>query len=96
MPPWSRKRASTSLRCKCPNALREPGWRLVWATPSDAERGVFFFRKTGARYRLIDIWGGVIARDERAGTIAWARSRKGGGPSPRLAACFADALAAGK
>ena len=76
--------------------LAEPGWRLIWATPKDAERGVFFFRKTGRHYRLVDTWGGVIAPDERAETAKWARARAGGGPSPRLSACFAGALAAGK
>jgi hypothetical protein len=76
--------------------LAEPGWRLIWATPKNAERGVFFFRKTGKTFRLVDTWGGVIAPDERADTAKWARTRPGGGPSPRLSACFADAVADGK
>ena len=76
-------------------AMTEPGWRLVWATPKGAERGVFFFRKLGKSYRLVDTWGGVIAPDERAGTAKWARSLKGGGPSPALSACFAQAVADG-
>jgi len=74
----------------------EGPWRLVWATPAEAERGVFFFRLgRDRRYRLIDTWGGVIQPSERAETIAWARARAMG-PPPRLAACFADALLAGR
>ena len=72
-------------------------WRLVWATPHDAERGVYFFRRTGkGGYRLIDIWGGVLAPGERGNGISWARKLRGGGPSARLAGCFADAVVAGK
>jgi hypothetical protein len=76
--------------------LAEPGWRVIWATPDDAERGVFFFRRAGSFYRLVEIWGGVISPSERAETIAWARALKGGGPSARLARCFVAALIAGK
>ncbi|WP_404371626.1 hypothetical protein AB5I39_04345 [Sphingomonas sp. MMS24-J45] len=74
--------------------LSEGAWRLVWATPTEAERGVYFYRR-GAKgaYRLIDTWGGVIAADERADTVKWARDRAGH-PSQRLAGCFADALIA--
>ena len=75
--------------------LAEGEWRLVWATPSDAERGVFFFHRAGRHgYRLVETWGGVIAPDERDSTIAWAQARAGH-PSRRLATCFVDALTAG-
>lgn len=76
-------------------ALSEGSWRLVWATPSDAERGVFYFRRAGKGYRLVDTWGGVIPPDERNETIAWAHARAGH-PSRRLSACFVDAVIAGK
>ena len=76
--------------------LAAAGWRLVWATPDNAERGVYFFHRTGrSGYRLIETWGGVIAPDERDDTVAWARRLKGGGPPTALAGCFADALVAG-
>lgn len=75
----------------------EGPWRLVWATPKDAERGVYFFRRANkSGYRLAKIWGGVLAPGERQDGIKWARQIKGGGPSPRLAACFADAVVAGE
>ena len=77
--------------------LAEANWWLVWATPKDAERGVYFFRqdatKTGRR--LVDTWGGIIAPDDRADAIDWAMKLKGGGVSPKLAGCFADAVQAG-
>ncbi|MEO5866734.1 MAG: hypothetical protein ABIS14_09710 [Sphingomonas sp.] len=67
-------------------------WRFVWATPTNAERGVFLFHKEAKRgYHLVDIWGGVIMPEERADTIDWARRLKGSPPRP-LAECFADAL----
>ena len=78
------------------HVLAESGWRLVWATPSDAERGVFFFHRAGrGAYRLVDVWGGVIAPEDRADSLAWARGRAGH-PSERLATCFVDAVVAGK
>lgn len=75
----------------------EGSWRLVWATPRDAERGVYFFRryKNGV-YRLAKTWGGVLAPSERQDGIKWASQIKGGGPSLRLAGCFADAVVAGE
>jgi hypothetical protein len=75
----------------------EGPWRVVWATPKNAERGVYFFRR-GAKglYRLAGTWGGVLAPGERQDGIKWASAIKGGGPSPRLARCFADAVIAGE
>ena len=75
--------------------LAEGEWRLVWATPQEAERGVFFLRREGAEWHLVEIWGGVITPGERADTIAWARKLPGA-PPERLAGCFADALLAGE
>ncbi|CAN5548420.1 hypothetical protein BH10PSE14_BH10PSE14_24760 [soil metagenome] len=78
------------------HVLAEGDWRLVWATPADAERGVFFFHRAGRQgYRLVDTWGGVIAPDDRSGSIAWAQARAGH-PSRRLATCFVDAVMARK
>ena len=75
--------------------LAEGSWRLVWATPTEAERGVYFYRRTAkGGYRLIDTWGGVIAPDERKETVAWAQARTGH-PPRRIAGCFADAVLAG-
>jgi hypothetical protein len=75
----------------------EGPWRLVWATPKDAERGVYFFRRSKkGGYRLAKIWGGVLAPDERQDGIKWASQITGGGPSARLAGCFADAVVAGE
>ncbi|PTS74564.1 hypothetical protein DBR17_16890 [Sphingomonas sp. HMWF008] len=74
--------------------LADGPWRLVWATPAEAERGVYFYRRTAkGGYRLIDTWGGVIAPEERKETIAWAQARAGH-PPQRIADCFADALLA--
>lgn len=76
--------------------LEQEGWRLVWATPKNAERGVFFFKKAGNNYQLIDIWGGVFGEQDRADGVEWATKLNGGGfPSP-LAECFADAVVAGE
>lgn len=70
-------------------------WRLVWATPAEAERGVYFLKRSRSTWKYVDVWGGVIAPDERASTIAWAQKRGSTLPRP-LARCFADALLAGK
>ena len=75
----------------------EGPWRLVWATPKNAERGVYFFRRgKEGDYQLAETWGGVLAPDERQDGIKWAGEIKGGGPSRQLAECFADALVAGE
>ena len=78
------------------DVIEERRWRLVWATPADAERGVFFLRRDNvSRWRFVAVWGGVTAPDERAATIRWARQRGRDFP-PALARCFADALLAEK
>lgn len=77
-------------------AMAEGSWRLVWVSSKDAESSVYFFkREPKGGFALVDTWGGVIAPDDRDGGIDWARKLKGGGPSPRLAGCFVDALIAG-
>lgn len=75
--------------------LNEGNWRLVFATPRNAERGVFVLRRAGNVYRLIDIWGGVISPDDRGDAVAWARALPGGGVPARLAQCMEDAVVAG-
>ena len=77
--------------------MSEGPWRLVWATPRNAERGVYFFRRSKqGGLHLIDIWGGVLAPGERSDGVSWARKLSGGGPSVRMSECFADAVIAGK
>ena len=69
-------------------------WRLIWATPEAAENGVFFFRRAGkAGWHYVDVWGGVVAPDEKSDAIQWARKLAGGGPGPKIAKCFADTVA---
>lgn len=71
-------------------------WRLIWGTPAAAERGVYFLRRDDrGRWHYIDVWGGVIAPEEREDTVRWARKRGKDLPAP-LASCFVDALVAGK
>ena len=74
--------------------LADGPWRLVWALPTEAERGVYFYRRTAkGGYRLTDTWGGVIPPDERAETIAWVQKRPGH-PPKRIASCMVDAVLA--
>jgi hypothetical protein len=64
-------------------------WRLIKATPKDAEAGIYVFRRTAkASWRYIDVWGGVIAPGEEGDVRDWARKLRGGGPSPRVVTCF--------
>jgi len=72
----------------------ERGWRLVWATPDNAERGVFFFHREASDYRYVDVWGGVIPPDEIGSGTRWAMKLPGGVPR-RLAQCFEKAVMRG-
>lgn len=73
--------------------LAEGEWRLVWATPQEAERGVFFFQRDGDAWKLVEIWGGIALPEDRAETIAWARALPGA-PPDQLSECFVDGLLA--
>lgn len=93
-----RKQAGQKVRASGIDAvLTEGQWRLVWASPVNAEQGVFFFRRTGkSGWRFVDIWGGVAAPDEREDVVKWARALGGGdGAPPRIAQCFADRVISG-
>ena len=71
--------------------LAQGGWRLVWATPPDRERGIYFFRAG----RFVDVWGGVLQPGERQEAIRWAMQAPRRVPAT-LAGCFADAVLAGR
>ena len=76
--------------------LAQGAWRVVFATPSEAERGVFFFRRDGGgkQLKLVDVWGGVIAPGERAETIRWISDHY---RSPaRLTTCMVDLVIEGQ
>lgn len=73
--------------------INDGRWRLVWATPADAETGVYFFRRTAkGSWRYIDVWGGVIPPGEEPGARSWARRLAGGGPAARTISCFIAAV----
>lgn len=70
-------------------AISDGRWRLIKATPKDAEAGIYFFRRTSkGGWRYIDVWGGVIAPGEEGDVRSWAGKLRGGGPSPRVVTCF--------
>jgi len=64
------------------------GWQMVWATPDNAERGVFVFRKDSGAFKYVDVWGGVLAPDEVGSGTSWAVKLPHGGVPRRLAICF--------
>jgi hypothetical protein len=94
-----RKQAGQKVRAGGINAVLTDGqWRLVWASPVNAEQGVFFFRRTGkSGWRYVDVWGGVAAPDEHGDVVKWARALSSGdGAPPRIAQCFADRVIGGE
>lgn len=70
--------------------IAAPSRRLVWVDPTDAEPGVFIFRRRGLAWRYTDAWGGEPT--DRGEMVRWAML------NPRmpagLAACFVDQLLA--
>lgn len=71
--------------------LSDGKWRVIWATPENAENGVYFFRRGAKAWRYVDVWGGVVAPGEKPGVLSWARKL---GAPPAIARCFADTAAA--
>lgn len=92
---WQQARQPVSAR-NIGTVLNDGRWRLIWATPDEAERGVYFFRQAGKRgLRYADVWGGVIAPGDEAGVAKWARGLTSGGPDTRTVRCFIDTVKAG-
>jgi len=77
------------------HVISDGEWRLVFATPTNSERGVFVMRRTGRNYRLVDTWGGVLAPSDRGHAAGWARSLPRGGVPAVLANCMERAIIAG-
>ena len=73
------------------DVLSDGKWRVIWATPENAENGVYFFRRGAKGWRYVDVWGGVVAPGEKPGVLQWARKL---GTPPAIARCFADTAAA--
>ena len=75
-------------------ALAVANWTVVWATPTGAEQGMFFFsqEKTGLVYH--DVWGGYATPSERANVMRWVMQLSPSVPR-EIARCFADAVTAG-
>ncbi|HZH06990.1 MAG TPA: hypothetical protein VEY69_09970 [Lautropia sp.] len=76
--------------------IADRNWRLVFATPEDAERGVFVMRRSGRNYRLVETWGGVLEPSDRGDAARWARGLPGGGVPATLANCMDRAILAGR
>ena len=72
-------------------ALTVANWTAVWATPTGAEQGVFFFsqEKSGLVYH--DVWGGVAAPSEKVSVVQWVKKLSPSVPDD-FAQCFADAV----
>ncbi len=98
--PLSRKADAALIRQLARQGVRASGigqaitdgkWRVIWATPQEAENGIFFFQRQAKGWRLKGTWGGVVAPGEQADVRSWARNI---GAPPRIARCFADRAAA--
>ena len=83
--------SSVSRYVSIGEVLSDGKWRVIWATPENAENGVYFFRRGAKAWRYVDVWGGVVAPGEKPGVLSWARKL---GAPPAIARCFADTAAA--
>jgi hypothetical protein len=70
-------------------------WVAVFATPFNAERGVFFFQLVDGKPVAHDVWGGVSAGDSASSIADWTKTVDPTIPRA-LAMCFARAVVAGR
>ncbi len=68
-------------------------WTAVWATPANAERGVFFFSNTKSGLVYHDVWGGVASPSEQADVAHWIAKLSPIMP-PSFAQCVAQSITA--
>ncbi len=78
---------------KVQKSLSLANWTAVWATPTGAEQGVFFFShdKSGLIYH--NVWAGHATASEKQNVAEWVRKLSPSVPDD-LAECFADAVTA--
>jgi len=69
-------------------------WTAIFAVPHDGERGVFFFRATGSKEVLRDVWGGALGPDSEDDAARWTQTLGPNVPQS-LARCFAHAVHTG-
>lgn len=69
-------------------------WIAVWATPSGAEQGVFFYSQDANGLKFHDVWGGYAMPDERPSLVKWVKKLDSSVPN-HFAECFAEIATAG-
>jgi hypothetical protein len=70
-------------------------WVAVFATPYNAERGVFFFQMVNGKPVAKDVWGGVSGWDSASSIADWTKTVDMKIPRA-LSMCFARAVVAGR
>ncbi|QNI36854.1 hypothetical protein [Edaphobacter albus] len=70
-------------------AITVGSWTAVWATPSGAEQGVFFYSQNASGLKFHDVWGGYATPDEKPSIVQWVKKLDSSVPNS-FAECFAE------
>ena len=79
---------------KIQKSLVVANWTAVWATPTGAEQGVFFYSEEKGSLVYHDVWGGYATPSEKAKLVQWVKKLSPSVPD-EFAQCFADTVTAG-
>jgi hypothetical protein len=81
-------------KIKIEKAITVGNWTAVWATPSGAEQGIFFYSRKASRLKFHDVWGGYASPSEEPSLVQWVKKLDSSVPS-NFAECFAGTATAG-
>ena len=81
-------------KIKIDKAIAMGRWIAVWATPSGAEQGVFFYSQDADGMKFHQVWGGYATPDEKSSLVRWAKKLDSSVPK-NFAECFAEMATAG-
>ncbi len=79
---------------KIDKALTLENWTAVWATPQNAEQGIFFYSQEKSGLTFHDVWGGYATPSDKPNIVQWVKKLSPSAPDG-FAECFAEIVTAG-
>ncbi len=77
---------------KIGKAISLKNWTAVWATPKDAEQGVFFYSQEKSGLTFHDVWGGFAVPSDKPDIVRWVKKLSSSVPD-NFAECAAETIA---
>ncbi len=79
---------------KIDKAISLKNWAAVWATPKNAEQGIFFYSQGKSGLTFHDVWGGFALPSDKPDVVRWVKKLSSSVPDD-FAECAAEIITGG-